>query len=191
MKQSILSQKGISEDFAELIANLVARIPWPTRRSAMGQVALVLLDGKPRLAETVFGWNRQNVQLGIHEFQSGVECLNDLSARRKPKIEEKHPQLITDIHEIMTPHAEADTQLRTTLMHSDMTAQRVHDALQQKGWSPEALPTVRTLSNLLNRLEYRRRTVAKTKVQKKRLKPRQFSPTSGRSTRKPMRNRTL
>ena len=52
-----------------------------------------------------------------------------------------------------------------------MTAQSVHDALVAGGWSPESLPTVRTISNILNRHEYRLRTVEKTKVQKKLQKP--------------------
>jgi len=47
-----------------------------------------------------------------------------------------------------------------------MTAKTVHEALVQKGWSTQSLPSVRTISNLLNRQDYRLRTVAKTKVQK-------------------------
>ena len=49
---------------------------------------------------------------------------------------------------------------------SAMTAQSVCDALVANGWSKESLPTVRTISNILNRNEYRLRSVAKTKVQK-------------------------
>jgi hypothetical protein len=47
-----------------------------------------------------------------------------------------------------------------------MTARAVHEALVQKGWSAQFLPSVRTISNLLNRQDYRLRTAAKTKVQK-------------------------
>jgi hypothetical protein len=36
---------------------LVALIPWPYRRQAMGEVALTILDGKPRIAEEEFGWS--------------------------------------------------------------------------------------------------------------------------------------
>jgi hypothetical protein len=49
-----------------------------------------------------------------------------------------------------------------------MTAKAVYGLLLEKGWSEEELPTVRTISNILNRQEYRLRTVAKDKVQKKR-----------------------
>jgi hypothetical protein len=52
-----------------------------------------------------------------------------------------------------------------------MTAKTVREALVQKGWSEASLPSVRTISNLLNRQGYRLRTVAKSKVQKKPTKP--------------------
>ncbi|MEQ6341709.1 MAG: hypothetical protein M3A44_08650 [Gammaproteobacteria bacterium] len=54
-----------------------------------------------------------------------------------------------------------------------MTAKTVHEALVQKGWSTQSLPSVRTISNLLNRQDYRLRTVVKAKVQKKPPKPTQ------------------
>jgi hypothetical protein len=57
--------------------------------------------------------------------------------------------------------------LRTTLAYTHITAKAVRAALLEKGWSEEKLPKARTISNILNRLEYRLRRVAKTKVQKK------------------------
>ncbi len=77
------------------------------------------------------------------------------------------------------PHSQAEPRLRTTLLYTNLTARAVYDALLQKGWSKATLPTVRTISNLLARHDYRLRTVAKTKVQKKRRTPTQSSKTSG------------
>lgn len=171
MKTSILAQNGVSPELADMISRLVALIPWPSRRQAMGDVAVTILDGKPRVAEAEFGWSRSAVTLGINEFLCGIACINDLSERRKPKSEEKNPKLLDDIRKIMEPFNQAEPRLRTTLIYTNMTAQSVYDALVAEGWSPESLPTVRTISNILNRHEYRLRTVAKTKVQKKRQKP--------------------
>lgn len=154
-----------------LISRLISLIPWPERRRAMGDVAMTLLDGKPRVSEEVFGWNRTSVSLGINEYKSGVVCVNDLSSRHKPKSEDKHPKLLSDIRQILEPTSQAEPRLRTTLLYTNMTAQSVYDALVANGWSEESLPTVRTISNILNRNEYRLRTVAKTRVQKKRQKP--------------------
>jgi hypothetical protein len=173
----------------DLIARLVDLIPWPHRRSAMGDVTLSLLEGRARVAENAFGWNRGSVQLGMNESRSGILCVSDLSSRRKPKAEEKNPGLLDDIVEIMTPHSQAEGHLRTTLLYTNMTATAVYQALLQKGWSEAQLPSVRTISNILNRHDYRLRTVAKTKVEKKRQIPTPSSRMSGKSTLKPMKIR--
>jgi len=81
--------------------------------------------------------------------------------------------VITDVmgqtgQAIMEPHSESESSLRTTLLYTNMTARTAHEALVQKGWSEAELPSVRTISNLLNRQGYRLRTVAKFRVQKNR-----------------------
>ena len=180
MKTSTLARNGVSPQMVDLISRLVDLIPWPARRQAMGDVTLSLLDGKHRVAEDVFGWNRTTTELGINEFRTGISCINDLSTRHKPKTEEKDANLLADIREIMDSRSQAEPRLRTTLLYTNMTAQAVYNALMQKGWSKETLPTVRTISNILNRHGYRLRTVAKTKVQKKRRIPTRSSKTSGK-----------
>ena len=167
MKTSILAQKGVTTEIVDLVSRLVDLIPWPARRRAMGDVTLVLLNGKHRVAEDVFGWGRSVVQVGINEFKTGISCVNDISTRVKPKAEEKNTELLAEIHTIMEPHSEAESHLRTTLLYTNMTAKAVYNALVEKGWSAESLPTIRTISNILIRHNYRLRTVAKTKIQKK------------------------
>lgn len=180
MKTSTLVRNGISKELVDLISRLIDLIPWPARRCAMGDVTLSLLDGKHRVAEDVFGWGRSVVEVGIKEFQTGISCVNDISQRLKPKTEVKNPELLVEIRNIMEPHSESESHLRTTLLYTNMTAEAVYDALVEKGWSAESLPTVRTISNILIRNNYRLRTVAKTKVQKKHQKPTLSLKTSGR-----------
>ena len=165
MKTSILNQNGVSEEMVDLLGRLIELIPWPDRRLAMGDVTVSLLNGKHRVSEDVFGWNRSAVELGIHEFQTGIVCVNDLSNRRKPKTEDKFPKLMTAIHHMMEPQTQAEPRLRTTLLYTHMTASNVHKGLVKKGW--KTLPAVRTISNILNRHGYRLRSVEKTKVEKK------------------------
>lgn len=179
MKTSTLVRNGISTEMVGLISRLVDLIPWPARRCAMGDVTLSLLDGKHRVAEDVFGWGRSVVEVGINECQTGISCVNDVSTRLKPKTEDKNPALLIEIRNIMEPQSETDSHLRTTLLHTNMTAKAVYDALVVKGWSVESLPSRRTISNILIRHDYRLRTVAKTKVQKKQQKPTRSLKTSG------------
>lgn len=84
----------------------------------MGDVAMTLLDSKPRVAEEEFGWNRKAVELGIHEYQTGIACVNDISARGKPKTEDKHPKLLAEIQTLMEPHSESESSLRPPAVHS-------------------------------------------------------------------------
>jgi hypothetical protein len=170
MKTSILNRNGISLQVINLIGRLIDLIPWPQRRSAMGDATLSLLDGKARVAEDVFGWNRGTVELGINEFQAGIICVNDISKRRRLKAEEKSPKLLADIVEIMNPHSQTESHLRTTLLYTNLTPKTVHSALLEKGWDEENLPTIQTIANMLDRHGYRLRAVEKSKVQKKSLK---------------------
>ena len=80
MKPTTLARNGVSTEMVELIERLIELIPWPQRRRAMGDVTTELLDGKQRFAEDVFGWNRRVVELGIHEHQTGITCVNDSTA---------------------------------------------------------------------------------------------------------------
>ena len=178
MKTTTLARNGVSTEMVDLIGRLVELIAWPARRRAMGDVTMVLLDGKRRVAENVFGWNRRAIEVGIHEHQTGITCINDISRRVKPKTEDKHPKLLAEIQAIMEPLSESESSLRTTLLYTHLTAKTVHEALVQKGWPTQSLPSVRTISNLLNRQDYRLRTVAKTKVQKKQPRPTQSLKTS-------------
>ena len=180
MKTSTLEKNQVSEQIVDLLSRLVALIPWPARRSAMGDVAVTVLDCKPRVAENAFGWSRNAVELGINELRSGIRCLDDISERKKPKIEEKNPKLLCDIQRIMDPRSQAEPRLRTTLLYSDLTAKSVYDALLEAGWTKEDLPTPRTISNILNRHNYRLRTVEKSQVQKKRRRQTRSSKMSGK-----------
>jgi len=180
MKTSTVIRNGVTPQVIELVGRLVDIIPWPGRRSAMGDVIISLLDGKSRVAEDVFGWSRSTAELGMNEFRTKILCVNDLSNRRKPKAENKEPKLLADIVEIMEPHSQSESRLRTTLLYTNMTAKAVYKALLLKGWSEETLPTLQTISNILNRHGYRLRTVENTKVQKKTPRRTPFSKMSGK-----------
>lgn len=115
MKPTTLARNGVSAQTVELISRLVESIPWPDRRRAMGDVTASLLEGKPRVAESVFGWSRYAVEVGIHEARSGISCINDLSARVKPRTEDKHPDLLADIQAIMEPHSQSEAILSSAV----------------------------------------------------------------------------
>lgn len=182
MKPSTLARNGVSSEMVELIGRLIDSIAWPARRRAMGDVTLALLDGKQRVAENVFGWNRRSVELGLHEYQTGIACVNVVSTRGRPKAENKEPQLLAEIQAIMESHSQAQLPPGTSLQHAKMTARKVHEALVQKGGSAATLPSVRTISNLLNRQDCRLLAVVKSTTQKNPVKPRLSLPSKAAAT---------
>jgi DDE family transposase len=139
---------------------------------------------------TVLGWNRQSVEVGLHELHTGIICRDNYPARGNKKTEEKLSALESDIRSLVDAHSQADPQMKTTLAYTRLTAQAVRQALLgEKGYREGQLPTVHTISTVLNRLGYRLRTVQKTKPQKKRRKQTLSLPMSGRSTNKLMSGR--
>ena len=73
MKTPTLENNGVPDGAVETISLLMARIPWPERRLAMAEVTQHLLDGKPRVAEYVFGWNRETVKIGLEELRTALD----------------------------------------------------------------------------------------------------------------------
>jgi hypothetical protein len=52
----------------------------PKRRAFEAEMALKHCGGNPLLAETLFGWGRQTVALGLAERRTGILCLGAQSA---------------------------------------------------------------------------------------------------------------
>ncbi len=52
----------------------------PTRRAFEAEMAVKYCGGNPLLAETLFGWGRQTVALGLAERRTGFMCLGAQAA---------------------------------------------------------------------------------------------------------------
>lgn len=156
------------------------------RRAYQAECAQAFCQGSARAAETLFGWRRDTVALGLHEARSGITCLGNFGARGGKKLEALCPQLEADIRALVDPHSQADAQLKTSLAYTRLSAQSVRRALvSEKGWREQDLPAERTMTTILNRLGYRLRAVTKTRPEKKRASARPSSPTSPRGGRRP------
>jgi hypothetical protein len=143
------------------------RLKGHERRLFMAEVALTLCDGNARQAERRFGWGRETVDKGLHELKQGVRCLENFAARRRPRMEEKDPQLAQDIGSIVAPHTQADPELKSKRRYCNLSASDVLEALQKKGYTKENLPSERTMRDILNRMNYRLKRIRKGKPLKK------------------------
>ena len=182
------SNQELSPRVKALLGDAARKLTGPRRRAFMANVTLELLGGSAQRAKTRFGWNRDTVELGLHERASGIVCLDHFAARGNKKMETKRPDLERDIRALADPHSQADPQFKSALSYTRLSAASVRRALiQEKGWREEDLPAPRTMNTILNRLGYRLRSVAKTRPEKKPHTPKPSSPTSERSMPSPMR----
>ena len=156
------------ESFEWLLHQGVKRLLGHERRLFMAEVALKLCDGNARKAERRFGWGRETVDKGLHELQQDIRCLENFAARGRPRWEDQNPQLAQDIRAIMEPHTHADPELKSARRYSNLSAAEVLEALQtKKGYTPENLPSKRTMRDILNRMNYRLKRIQKGKPLKK------------------------
>jgi hypothetical protein len=159
--------EDVVERYDALIRSGARRLTGYQRRLFQAEVVTVLCGGNARQAEYRFGWGRETVEKGLHEQHRGVRCLENFAARGRQRSEDKDPQLAADIRAIVEPHSYADPELKSARRYSNLSAAEVRDALIQKGHPKEALPSERTMRDILNRMNYRLKRIKKGKPLKK------------------------
>ena len=140
----------------------------PKRRTFEAEMALKYCGGNPLRAETLFGWGRQTVALGLAERRTGFICLGAQAAfSGRKRWEDQQPQAAAALRQLADAHAQQDPTFRTSLTYTRLTAQAALQALREQGYSEEQLPSPSTMAEVLNRMGFRLRKVVKAKPQKK------------------------
>jgi hypothetical protein len=138
------------------------------RRSFQAEMALKYCEGRARLAETIFGWGRENIEVGLAEKRTGIICLGAQSAFGGNHCwEVKQPQAAEALRQLAESHAQQDPTFRTAIAYTRLTAAEALKQLRAKGFGEEHLPAPSTMAEILNRMGYRLRKVVKAKPQKK------------------------
>jgi transposase len=157
-----------SERMEALLRHGAHRLTGHQRRLFMAEVTLALCGGSARRAERRFQWGRETVAKGLHELKQGIHCLENFTARGRPRLEDKNPQLAQDIRELVEPHTHADPELKSERRYANLSAKETLEQLRaKKGYAPEALPSERTMRDMLNRMGYRLKRIQKAKPLKK------------------------
>lgn len=139
-----------------------------TRRAFQAEMTLKYCDGNARRAEAVFGWGRQNIEVGLGEKRTGIVCLSLHAAfSGRWRWEEKYPEAAQALRELALAHSQQDPTFRTTVSYTRLTAQTAIEGLRQKGIEEAILPAPSTMAVILNRLGFRLRHVVKSKPLKK------------------------
>jgi Rhodopirellula transposase DDE domain len=153
------------------------------RRSFQAEMTVKYCDGKARLAERVFGWGRVNVEVGLAERRSGIQCVGAQAGYSgSQRWEEQQPEVAAALRQLAEAHAQQDPTFASTIAYTRLTAQQALTELRQQGFAVEQLPAQSTMSVILNRMGYRLQPVVKAKPQKNSPKPTRFLTTSKSKT---------
>ena len=167
----------LTESLKALLSATAGALTGSARRVFMARTVAELGPGGQRRAERELGWDRGTIRKGTRELRSGFAVVDAFALRGRKRAEAHLPDLLADITAIVDGQSQADPSFRTPRLYTRLTAAEVRRQLiVRKGYTDEALPTVQTIGAKLNELGYHPRRVARSKPQKRSLRPTPSSP---------------
>ena len=165
------NQQKLTKSQIEDLRLAAKKMKGAARRAFQAQMCLKYCEGNARYAETLWGWSRHTVELGLSEKRSGIICVGAQSMLSgAKKWEEKNPQGAKVLKEIAEAHAQQDPSFKTSIAYTRLTAAEARSQLRNQGFEESEVPAPSTMALILNRMGYRLRNVVKAKPQKKSLK---------------------
>ena len=158
----------LKESLIEDIRLAASKMSGTKRRAFQADMALKYCQGNPRQAERVFGWGRENVEVGLAEKRTGIICLGMQSGfSGNKRWEELQPEAAEALRQLAESHSQQDPGFRSKIAYTRLTAREALNQLHEQGFSKEQLPAPSTMAEILNRMGFRLRKVVKAKPQKK------------------------
>jgi Rhodopirellula transposase DDE domain len=139
-----------------------SKLSGTNRRYFQASIAIKYCRGNARLTERMF------VALGLAEKRTGITCIGSQTGFSGAKRwEEKQPEVAESLVKLAESHSQQDPTFATTIAYTRLTATEALKQLAQQGYLPEQLPSLSTMTEVLNRTGYRLRKVVKAKPKKK------------------------
>ncbi len=109
MSQDLAPHQRLNSDQIADIRLASSLMTGAKRRAFQAEMALKYCKGSARLSETVFGWKRQTVALGLAEKRSGLTCVGAQSFLSGSKRwEEEQPSAAETLRQLAEAHAQQD-----------------------------------------------------------------------------------
>ena len=144
----------LSEEVKATFKDAAKKLTGYRKRDFMAKVVEDYFEGSGRKAETVMGWKRTSVKLGLNERRTGLICMDNYGARGRHKSEKKLPNLEEDIKELVDFQSQAAPKMQSTFAYTQISVRAVREALMsEKGY--EKLVTRQTIGEVMNRMGYR------------------------------------
>jgi hypothetical protein len=174
----MLQMAILADDERMFYVETAEKLKGPDRRRFMALSVNQLGPGGKALAARELGWCPETILKGLRELESGVPVVDDYSACGRKSAEEHLPNLIADIRELVDSQCQTDPRFQTQRLYRRISAPEVRcQLIERKGYTDAQLPRLRWMENKLNELGYLFAKVAKSKPQKKYLRPMRSSTT--------------
>jgi Rhodopirellula transposase DDE domain len=163
-----LAQSSLTPAQIQDLRLAASKMTSATRRAFQAEMTVQYCHGSARLAETIMGWSRSAVEVGLAEHRTGITCWGAHAAfSGRKRWEAQWPEAAETLRQLAEAHAQQDPTFRTTLAYTRLTAAAAREALRGQGIVEAHLPSLSTMAEVLNRMGYRLRKVSKAKPQKK------------------------
>jgi len=157
----------LSESHREDLRQAASKLSGAKRRAFQAEMALKYCRGSARLTESIFGWNRTTVTVGLAEKRTGLVCVGAQSGfGGRKRWEERYPEIAAALREVAERHGQQDPSFNSTIAYTRLTSAEALRQLKAMGYPPEHLPAPSTMALILNRMGYRLRKVLKARPQK-------------------------
>jgi hypothetical protein len=143
----------LDEKLREQLKQSAWKLKGHERRAFQASITLKYCRGSPAQAEKVFGWGRQAVALGLNELRTNLVCYSARPAFSGNKLwEEKHPEAADALWAIARSYAQLDpTVSARRAKYRRITAVEAIEALRERGFAVATLPSITTMTAVLNR----------------------------------------
>ena len=159
---------NILDNCKDIFIDSINKLKSSDRRIALAKVSKSIGKGSQRIVAKVFNVSRDTIRKGTHELESGISIIDACNARGRKKVEEKLPNLLKDIKDIVDCQSQTDPSFKTTRLFTRLTVEEIRNQLvETKGYKLENLPTLQTLNTKINNMGYTLKKVMKTKPLKK------------------------
>ena len=143
----------LDEQYRENLKQSASKLKGHERRAFQASATLKYCRGSPGQAEKLFGWGRQAVALGLNELRTNIVCYSARPAFSGNKLwEEKHPEAADALWAIAQSYAQQDPAVRgRRAKYQRITAIEAIEALRDRGFAANTLPSITTMTAVLNR----------------------------------------
>ena len=160
----------LTEDLKATYIATAQQLKGSDRRLFMARITKAI--GSQRRAAALLGWNRGTIRKGTLELETGLCIEDNFSARGRKSAEEHLPHLLEHITAIVDPQSQTDATFNSTRLYARLSAAQVRRTLIERyDYTDAELPTEETIRVKLNGLNYRLRSVEKSRPKKKFQRP--------------------